>query len=143
MKKVLPIALLFVSLSGVAAEFTVTTTGRPDVISRPGVGAFSFHRLRAKDFPREAYPSARIKSISWSTTQYPRSTNESAKLCLGISASQELCEDIRANASGQSRLLVGQLYQYAYGIWIRHAAEEGPRFSRPSGTDSLTITLTY
>jgi hypothetical protein len=83
MKKMLPVALFFISLSGVAAEFTVTTSEIPRAISRPGVDAFSSHYLKALEFPRGVFPSARIKSISWSTAGYPDSTGVTAKLCLG------------------------------------------------------------
>lgn len=143
MKKMLPVALFFISLSGVAAEFTVTTSEIPRAISRPGVDAFSSHYLKALEFPRGVFPSARIKSISWSTAGYPDSTGVTAKLCLGVAASEEICEDIRSASVGDSSVLNGQLYRYAYGMRIRHSSTGGPRFSRPSGKDSLTITFTY
>jgi hypothetical protein len=143
MKKMLPVALFFISLSGVAAEFTVTTSEMPRAISRPGVDAFSSHYLKALEFPRGVFPSARIKSISWSTASYPRSTGEKVKLCLGITLQEELCENITPNSQGPSNYFNGRLFQYAYGMKFRHSAEGGERFSRPSGRDSLTITFTY
>lgn len=77
-KKLLPLVLVFVSMSGVAAEFAVTKSATPGSLSRTSGKAISVHRISGTDYPRGSSISAALVGISWNSTSYPQSTGETA-----------------------------------------------------------------
>ena len=144
MKKLLPVALLFVSVASVAADFSVTTTRTPINIMGPGHNAFTRHQLKLSEYPRGAAMSSRLRRPSWSATVFPESTGETAEICYrrgGVHNSH--CEPITPGLSGSTELFNKYGYSYATDVLIRHRAEEGPWSSKPLGTESVTFHLSH
>jgi hypothetical protein len=140
-KKLMPLALLFVSLSGVAAEFSVTKSSTPYPISG-GARGHSMHKLMSPDYPTgQAMMNAHIKGISWNIASYPQSRGERAELCISRGGLSLDCEDIQPGSVGY--LPKSEHWPYTAYILIRHKHESGPSVSRPSGVDSVTFHMSY
>lgn len=143
MKKLLPLALLFVSVSAMAGEFSVVKSKSPGV-NRPGPASFTIHRPTFADYPRGAYGQTKIKYIDWSTANYPASPGMTVELCFRATPGRDSdCEVIAPGAFGRSHKFSGQSFWYASDVLIRHQTTAGPSNSRPVGQDSVTFHFTY
>lgn len=143
MRKLLPVALLFVSMSGVAAEFSVTKSMAPFSIYKPGYKGISVHQVMGVDYPRGAKTVSRLKSISWSTTLYPNATDETVELCYLALGTVETCRPISPNSSGETKEFNHLPYEYVTRVIIKHSIKSGPLNSKPAGQDSVRFNLSY
>lgn len=142
-KKLLPLGLMLLSLSSVAAEFSVTKTSTPYPISG-GARGHSLHRLMSTDYPTgQSMHAARLRAVSWTATSYPQSTDEKAELCLQRQGGTLECEYITPGASGTLPIPDVGAWGYSSHIIIRHSHASGPYPSRPLGSDSVTFHMSY
>lgn len=142
-RKLLPLALMFVSISGVAAEASVTKTATPNSLSRISGKAISMHRVSGTDYPRGSSMSAALVGVSWSATSYPQSIGEFAELCMKRQGEQEDCHSITPGSSGFTQVFNNSLLGYASYIMIKHGQTGGPARSLPAGSNSVTFHLSY
>lgn len=144
MKKLMPLALLFVSVSAFAGEFTVVKSKSPDTMINPGRATFTIHRPTFGDYPRGAYGQTKIKYIEWRRASYPASPDTTAELCFRPTPGrEEICEDINSGTFGRVDKFNNMSFWYASDVIIRHKSEAGARNSRPVGMDSVTFHFTY
>ncbi|MBC3954849.1 hypothetical protein [Pseudomonas triticifolii] len=144
MKKLLPVALLFVSVASVAADFSVTTTRTPTSIMGPGHSAFTRHQLRLSEYARGAAMNSRLRGISWSATIFPESTGEEAKICYRRDGVNETaCRAITPGERDSTDAFNHLGFSYATDVLIKHKAANGPWKSNPVGPESVTFHLTY
>lgn len=143
MKKLLPVALMFVSVAASAAEFSVTKSQKPNDIFRTGTAAFSMHRISGTDYPLSAAFRSNLKSIAWTSTFYPQSTGEEASLCNRRTNGAEICIPITKGASGSTDYFNNLNFEYAGYFMIKHTQAGGPMRSQPIGNDSLTFHMSY
>lgn len=143
MKKLLPFALMFVSVAASAADYSVAKSQRPNSIFRTGTAAFSMHRLSVTDYPVNAAFRSNLKSIAWTSTFYPQSTGEKASLCNRRTNGTEICIPITQGASGSTDYFNNLTFEYAGYFMIKHTQAGGPMRSQPYGNDSLTFNMSY
>lgn len=144
MKKLMPLALLFASVSAMAGDFTVVKSKRPDTMVNPGRATFTMHRPAFSDYPRGAYGQTKIKYIEWRTASYPASPDATAELCFRPTpGKEEICERISSGAFGSSNRFNNMSFWYASDVIIRHRSETGARNSRPVGMDSVIFHFAY
>jgi hypothetical protein len=143
-KKLLPLALMFVSVTGMAGEFSVTKTERPNAIFKSGVKAFSMHRLNNRDYPTGAsmYMS-QLVGISFSATSFPQSIGETAEICWKQQDASEDCIPITPGSSGYTNHFNSLTFGYASFMMIKHSQTGGPNRSSPIGSDSITFHVRY
>ncbi|MFJ5296825.1 hypothetical protein ACIQAL_09900 [Pseudomonas sp. NPDC088368] len=141
-KKLLPLALVFVSMSGMAGEFSVTKSKMPyRIVVSPGAGGASFPIGYMDTRPRAMYT---LESIDWSTTGFPQSVGERVELCYASGSNPDSCEEIAPNSSGTSYRFKGELFRPGSIAVIRHwSAAGGARNSQPSGEDRVRFNLSY
>lgn len=144
MKKLMPLALLFVSVSAMAGEFTVVKSKSPDTMVNAGRATFTMHRPTFSDYPRGSYGQTRIKYIEWRRASYPSSPDATAELCFRPTPGRdENCEDITYGTFGRVDKFNNMSFWYASDVIIRHKSKNGPRNSRSVGMDSVIFHFTY
>lgn len=141
MKRLLPAALLFVSVAGVAGEFSYTKSVMPPSIIKPGSGtATSMHTMPFQGYPRGAYGISRLASVSWNTTFFPTNTGETVELCVQTWRVID-CRPIAPNAAGNTPFNVP--FEISTQVLVRHSTTHGPRGSRPAGRNTVTLHFKY
>jgi hypothetical protein len=141
-KKLMPLALVFVSLSGVAGEYSVTMADTPNLITIPGGTGLSVYTVRSTDI--QSRTLAKVVSIDWNTTGYPQSIGENVEICFRVLGGRTICEPIAPNSSGTVYSFAGQSFYPGAGVNIRHTTQVGgARNSRPSGQDMVRFNLRY
>ena len=141
-KKLLPLALMFVSVTGMAGEFSLTKSKAPHrIIVSPGMGGAAFPIGYMDTRPRTSYT---LESIEWSTTGFPQSVGETVQLCYGSGGNPDDCDSIAPNSSGTSYRFRGKTFRAGSMAVIRHSsAVGGARNSQPSGEDWVRFNLSY
>jgi hypothetical protein len=140
MRTLLPVVLLFVSVAGVAGEFSVTKTMSPGFVYKPPTKGISVFRVQGTDYPRGAKTVSTLNRVDWSTTWYPNGTTEKVEICL-VYSSQYDCETIRANSTGYTTFSTP--FRYASFVVIRHEFETSVLNSKPAGQDTVRFNLSY
>lgn len=141
-KKLLPLALVVVSMAGVAGEHSVTKSKMPHrIIVSPGIGGASFPIGFVDTRPRSSYT---LDSIQWSTTGFPQSMGETVELCYGSGGNPDECEAIAPNSSGTTYRFRGKRFGAGSIAVIRHYSSAGTvRNIQPSGEDWVRFNLSY
>ncbi|MEE4086020.1 hypothetical protein [Pseudomonas viridiflava] len=144
MKAVLSLTLLLVSMDGIAADFSVTSTKAPRVIIAPYTPAISMHRLRFSDYPLKAVMRSRLKGVSWNVTSFPDAINHTAEICYQTTGVNDIeCDKITPGINGYTERFNNLGFEYNTSIKIRHSVEGGATVIRPLGRDTVTFHLTY
>ncbi|SDH42390.1 hypothetical protein [Pseudomonas abietaniphila] len=141
-KKLLPFALLFVSVSGMAGQASVTKVDTPNRIVLPGGTGLSVYTIGSRDMQGQTI--AKIDSIEWSTTGYPRSIGEAVELCFRTYGAGTRCVPIAPNSYGVSYDFNDESFYPGAGVNIRHTTTAGSaRNSQPSGQDTVRFNISY
>jgi hypothetical protein len=145
MRALLPAVLLFVSVAGVEGERSVTKSGVPSSMFRPGMAGISMFHVLSADFRGIGLADTTLTSIDWDTTGYPSSSGEKVEICYRRPASgtDTHCKEIAANSTG--RIEEFNVHRFAPGaaIVIKHRASVGPMNSRPAGRNTVTFNFRY
>lgn len=141
-KKLMPLALVFVSLSGVAADFAITKTATPYSMLGTARG-HSMHRIMGHEYPRGYASRPALVGVSWRATSFPQSVGEKAELCMNGSGGGQDCIPITPGSSGHTEYFNTQSLVYTDNMIIRHSHESGPMRSQPAGSNSVTFHIRY
>lgn len=101
MRTLLPAVLLFVSMAGVAGEFSVTKSASPGFVYKPPQRGIAVFHVQGNDYPRGAMTVSTLKRVDWSTTMYPNGKDEKVEICL-VYFGKEDCQPIWPNMSGST-----------------------------------------
>ncbi|NBB12522.1 hypothetical protein [Pseudomonas sp. SLFW] len=142
-KKLLPLALVFVSMSGMAAEMSVTKTGTPGPLSRISGKQTTVHRVGVTDAPATVRRNGAIVGVSWSLASYPQSVGEQVEICMNRLGAQEDCRFITPGTRGTTHEFDHPVLGYATFITIKHSQKSGPPLSHPVGVDAVTFHIKY
>jgi|GEM_PF-3012674 len=142
MKKILPLALLFVSVSSVAVDRSWTKTDTPSRMLFSSFATLSnftplASELRGKGLGE--YP--KITSVEWASTYYPGSVGETVELCQ-ITGKKE-CERIMPDSFGMTRKFNKLTFTNTTFFVIRHAREAGEINTLPAGRERVVVHYTY
>jgi hypothetical protein len=140
MRTLLPAVLLFVSVSGVAGEFSVTKSNSPGHVYKPPTRGLSIFNMRPGDYPRGAEGVSILKSIDWNTTMYPSALSEGAEICL-VYFSQYDCKAIRPNSSGSTPF--NARFRFTTMVMIRHSMKANVTNLNPAGQDMVKLNFSY
>ncbi len=131
-----------------AQENSITRSEAPGAVlvlsnsdTSPGVGFATFY-VRSSDFPPGTLIDPKqLVEIQWSTTYYPDSIKENVKLCYSRPfSSEETCRSIYPNSFGTLHDFNIQAFGNGSRVIIYHEVYGGtPRYTRPSGVDSVTF----
>ena len=141
-KKLLPLALVFVSMSGMAADYAITKTATPYSIMGT-VRGHSMHRVMGQDYPRGYRYEPALVGISWNATVFPKSTGVTAELCMNRQGASENCMPITPGSNGYTQYFNHGVLGYTTNMIIRHTQEGGPARSVPAGSNSVTFHIRY
>ncbi len=140
MRTLLPAVLLFVSMAGVAGEFSVTKSASPGYVYKAFTRGVSVFRIQGNDYPRGAKTVSALNRVNWSTTYYPKATVERAQICL-VNIGREECQPIQANSTGSTQFSTP--FRYESFVVIRHKFESTEANHNPAGRDTVTFNLSY
>ncbi|MDB6141394.1 MAG: hypothetical protein JWP80_438 [Pseudomonas sp.] len=140
MRTLLPAVLLFVSVAGVAGEFSVTKSMSPGSIYKPPQRGVSVFHVQGNDYPRGAKTVSTLNRVDWSTTLYPTATNEKVEICLVYFGKYD-CQRIGLNMTGTTTFSTP--FRYASFVVIRHKLETSVLNSRPAGQDTVRFNFSY
>lgn len=145
MRTLLPAVLLFVSVAGVAGEMSVTKSGVPSLMFRPGMAGISMFHVLSADMTGSHWGNPTLTSIDWNTTGFPSSSGERVEICYRRPATgvDTDCEPIRANAFGTIYKFNAHRFAAGASIIIRHRADAGPMNSRASGQNTVRFNFSY
>lgn len=127
------------AISKSAAPGAVLVLSNSD--TSPGVGFATFY-VRSSDFsPGTLIDPKQLVEIQWSTKYYPDSIRENVKLCYSRPfSSEETCRNIYPNSFGTLHDFNIQTFGNGSRVIIYHEVYGGtPRYTRPSGVDSVTF----
>ncbi len=140
MRTLLPAVLFFVSMAGVAGEFSVTKSASPGFVYKPPIRGVSVFHVLLNDYPRGAMTVSTLNRVDWSTTGYPNGTNEKVEICL-VNLPRYDCKPIRANSTGNTQFSTP--FRYASFVIIRHKFESTETNHYPVGQDAVRFNLSY
>lgn len=110
-----------------------------------GVGFASFSVVNSDFPPGTLADPKQLVEVQWNTTYYPESIMEDVKLCYSRPfSSQEDCRKILPNSSGILSDFNVQSFGNGSRVRIYHDVYGGtPRYTRPSGADSVAFKYRY
>jgi hypothetical protein len=148
MKKMIAVALVFVSVNGFATERFLAKSVTPTriVLAKDGVGLAQFS-VMSRDFPeRHVFLAPKsLKSISWESTYYPDNLNETEKICYfqALSIRPDHCKVIQKNSSGSTEEFNSFIFDRHASVMIKHEVKGGKDRGAPAGMDKIVIHYSY